>query len=114
MRWNLRLAAANRGIWKASELQRMLAERGMVRHSGVTQVPALASPPDGGVTVSAACRLDECVDEVACAQSGGEETEGLAQRGVGHVGLQECAEIAADEATQSAGDSQSHDDPVVH
>ena len=28
MRWNLRLAAANRGIWKASELQRMLAEGG--------------------------------------------------------------------------------------
>ncbi|GAA4290067.1 hypothetical protein GCM10023178_77420 [Actinomadura luteofluorescens] len=25
MKWNLRLAAANRGIWKASELQRMLA-----------------------------------------------------------------------------------------
>jgi DNA-binding Xre family transcriptional regulator len=30
MRWNLRLAAANRGIWKASELQRALAERGLV------------------------------------------------------------------------------------
>lgn len=30
MRWNLRLAAANRGIWKASELQRMLADRGLV------------------------------------------------------------------------------------
>jgi DNA-binding Xre family transcriptional regulator len=30
MKWNLRLAAANRGIWKASELQRLLAERGMV------------------------------------------------------------------------------------
>ena len=28
MKWNLRLAAANRGIWKASELRRMLAERG--------------------------------------------------------------------------------------
>ena len=28
MRWNLRLAAANRGIWKASELQRMLADHG--------------------------------------------------------------------------------------
>ena len=26
MKWNLRLAAANRGIWKASELQRLLAE----------------------------------------------------------------------------------------
>ena len=34
MKWNLRLAAANRGIWKASELQRMLAERGMVVSAG--------------------------------------------------------------------------------
>ena len=34
MRWNLRLAAANRGIWKASELQRLLAERGMVISAG--------------------------------------------------------------------------------
>jgi hypothetical protein len=29
VKWNLRLAAANRGIWKASELQRLLAARGM-------------------------------------------------------------------------------------
>jgi DNA-binding Xre family transcriptional regulator len=34
MKWNLRLAAANRGIWKASELQRMLAARGMVISAG--------------------------------------------------------------------------------
>ncbi|MGH3449713.1 MAG: helix-turn-helix domain-containing protein [Haloechinothrix sp.] len=34
MRWNLRLAAANRGIWKASELQRMLAEHGLVMSAG--------------------------------------------------------------------------------
>jgi len=34
MRWNLRLAAASRGIWKASELQRMLADRGMVISAG--------------------------------------------------------------------------------
>ncbi len=34
MIWNLRLAAANRGIWKASELQRMLAERGLVISAG--------------------------------------------------------------------------------
>ncbi len=34
MKWNLRLAAANRGIWKASELQRLLAERGMVVSAG--------------------------------------------------------------------------------
>ena len=34
MRWNLRLAAANRGIWKASELQRSLAEHGLVISAG--------------------------------------------------------------------------------
>ncbi|MFK4299878.1 DNA-binding Xre family transcriptional regulator [Arthrobacter sp. GAS37] len=34
MKWNLRLAAANRGIWKASELQRMLAKRGLEISAG--------------------------------------------------------------------------------
>jgi DNA-binding Xre family transcriptional regulator len=34
MRWNLRLAAANRGIWKASDLQRLLADRGLVISAG--------------------------------------------------------------------------------
>ena len=34
MKWNLRLAAANRGIWKASELHRMLADRGLVISAG--------------------------------------------------------------------------------
>jgi DNA-binding Xre family transcriptional regulator len=34
MKWNLRLAAANRGIWKASELQRMLAGRGLPVSAG--------------------------------------------------------------------------------
>jgi DNA-binding Xre family transcriptional regulator len=34
MRWNLRLAAANRGIWRASDLQRMLAEAGLVISAG--------------------------------------------------------------------------------
>ncbi|MGP3684629.1 helix-turn-helix domain-containing protein [Streptomyces sp. IBSNAI002] len=34
MKWNLRLAAANRGVWKASELQRMLADRGLVISAG--------------------------------------------------------------------------------
>lgn len=34
MRWNLRLTAANRGVWKASELQRMLAEHGLVISAG--------------------------------------------------------------------------------
>ncbi|TKA09502.1 helix-turn-helix domain-containing protein [Actinacidiphila oryziradicis] len=34
MRWNLRLTAANKGIWKASELQRSLAEHGLVISAG--------------------------------------------------------------------------------
>lgn len=34
MRWNLRLAAANRGIWRASELQRMLADHGLTISAG--------------------------------------------------------------------------------
>jgi DNA-binding Xre family transcriptional regulator len=34
MKWNLRLAAASRGIWKASELQKMLASRGLVISAG--------------------------------------------------------------------------------
>ncbi|MDQ3765373.1 MAG: helix-turn-helix domain-containing protein, partial [Actinomycetota bacterium] len=34
MRWNLRLAAAHRGIWKASELQAKLAEHGLVISAG--------------------------------------------------------------------------------
>lgn len=34
MKWNLRLAAAQRGVWKASEVQRMLADRGLVISAG--------------------------------------------------------------------------------
>ncbi|MFE7403915.1 helix-turn-helix domain-containing protein [Streptomyces sp. NPDC057557] len=34
MRWNLRLTAANKGVWKASELQRSLAEHGLVISAG--------------------------------------------------------------------------------
>ncbi|MGE7440034.1 helix-turn-helix domain-containing protein, partial [Kitasatospora sp. NPDC001175] len=34
MKWNLRLTAANKGIWKASELQRSLAEHGLVVSAG--------------------------------------------------------------------------------
>ena len=34
MRWNLRLAAAQRGIWRASDLRRLLAEQGLVVSAG--------------------------------------------------------------------------------
>src|SRR5689334_23831007 len=34
MKWNLRLAAAHRGIWTASQMQRMLAARGLAVSAG--------------------------------------------------------------------------------
>jgi DNA-binding Xre family transcriptional regulator len=34
VKWNLRLVAAQRDIWKASELQRMLADAGLVISAG--------------------------------------------------------------------------------
>ena len=50
MKWNLRLAAANRGIWKASELQRLLAERGMVISAGKMSGCGPASRTPSGST----------------------------------------------------------------
>src|SRR5262245_258858 len=34
MRWNLRMASARRDIWKASQMQRLLAEHGLVISAG--------------------------------------------------------------------------------
>jgi hypothetical protein len=34
VKWNLRITAAHRGIWKASEMQRLLAERGLTISAG--------------------------------------------------------------------------------
>lgn len=34
MKWNLRLVAAQRGVWRASDLRRLLAEQGLVISAG--------------------------------------------------------------------------------
>jgi DNA-binding Xre family transcriptional regulator len=60
VKWNLRLAAANRGIWKASELQRMLAEAGLVISAGKMSGMWSGSP--------ASVKLDDL--EVICAVVG--------------------------------------------
>jgi hypothetical protein len=54
MKWNLRLAAANRGIWKASELQRMLAEHGLVISTGKMSGLWSGIPSDGACPVQGA------------------------------------------------------------
>src|SRR6266481_5264275 len=60
MKWNLRLAAANRGIWKASELQRVLAGHGLPVSAGKMSGLWSGSP--------ASVRLDEL--DVICAVLG--------------------------------------------
>src|SRR5690349_15085621 len=84
MKWNLRLAAANRGIWKASELQRMLAERGMVISAG--KMSGLWSGQPNSV------RLDEL--DVICAVLG---------CGVQELLLPEPQAVAQPTTSQDAG-----------
>ena len=61
MKWNLRLTAANRGIWKASELQRLLADRGLVVSAGKVTVadwPSATLAASASATIVVTCRLD--------------------------------------------------------
>ena len=60
MKWNLRLAAAHRGIWTASEMQRMLAARGLSVSAGKMSGLWSGSP--------ASVKLDEL--DVICAVLG--------------------------------------------
>jgi hypothetical protein len=39
MRWNLRMKAAERGIWKSTELRRMLAAAGLEISAGKAATP---------------------------------------------------------------------------
>jgi DNA-binding Xre family transcriptional regulator len=84
MKWNLRLAAANRGIWKASELQRLLAGRGMVVSAG--KMSGLWSGQPNTV------KLDEL--DVICAVLGCE---------VGELLLPEPVAVPEPAASQSPG-----------
>ena len=60
MKWNLRLAAAHRGIWTASEMQRLLAARGLSVSAGKMSGLWSGSP--------ASVKLDEL--DVICAVLG--------------------------------------------
>ena len=82
MKWNLRLAAANRGIWKASELQRMLAGHGLVVSAGKMSGLWSGSP--------ASVKLDEL--DVICAVLG--------------CGVEELLLPEPGKVTRPAGDEQ--------
>ncbi|MEV6360346.1 helix-turn-helix domain-containing protein [Nocardia asteroides] len=67
MKWNLRLAAANRGIWKASELRRMLAEHGLEVSTGKMSglwsgTPAVLRPEELDIFCTVlACQIGELI-----------------------------------------------------
>ena len=89
MRWNLRLAAAQRDIWKASELQRMLADAGLVISAGKMSNLWSGQP----VTI----RLDDL--EVICEVLGCEPGDLL----IREPGKVHRGESAGDDARAAAG-----------
>jgi len=86
VRWNLRLAAANRGIWKASELQRMLAGAGLVISAGKMSglwsgTPASIKLDDLDVICAVlGCGVEELLiaEPAAAARAGGREEAAVA------------------------------------
>lgn len=61
MQWNLRLVAAHRGIWKAGDLQQLLAEHGLVISAG--KMSALWSTTPASLKLS---DLDTICTALAC------------------------------------------------
>lgn len=94
MKWNLRLAAANRGIWKASELQKMLAARGLSISAGKMSGLWSGSP--------ASVKLDEL--DVICAVLG---------CGIGELLLPEPGKVARPAEEQPRPGAQASAGPSV-
>jgi DNA-binding Xre family transcriptional regulator len=92
VKWNLRLAAANRGIWKASELQRMLAGAGLKISAG--KMSGLWSGSPASVKLSdldVICAVVGCgVEELLIAEpaetAGGRQEAAVSSRPSGQAG----------------------------
>ena len=90
MRWNLRLAAAERGIWKSTEMRRRLAEAGLEISAGKmsalwTGTPTTIRLEDLDVICSVLqCRTDDLLivepDKVAARRPQRAATAGSAPR----------------------------------
>jgi DNA-binding Xre family transcriptional regulator len=80
MKWNLRLVAANRGIWKAIELQQKLADRGLRISAG--KMSALWSGQPSSVKLSdldMLCQVLDCgVEELLIVQPAMDAQEPMA------------------------------------
>ncbi len=94
MKWNLRLAAANRGIWKASELQRMLAEAGLRISAGKMSGLWSGSPASvklGDLDVICAvvgCGVEELLiaEPAGAARTAGRQEAAVSSRPSGQAG----------------------------
>ena len=62
MKWNLRLTAAERGIWKSAQMRRMLADAGLEISAGKMSSWWAASPPVIRLEeLDVLCAVLECV-----------------------------------------------------
>jgi len=94
VKWNLRLAAANRGIWKASELQRMLAEAGLRISAGKMSGLWSGSPASvklGDLDVICAvvgCGVEELLiaEPAGAARTAGRQEAAVSSRPSGQAG----------------------------
>lgn len=77
MKWNLRLVAAKRGVWKASQLQQMLAEHGLRISAG--KMSGLWSGQPASIKLSdldVLCAVLDCgVEELLIAEHTGAGAE---------------------------------------
>ncbi|MDN5933634.1 MAG: helix-turn-helix domain-containing protein [Pseudonocardia sp.] len=96
MKWNLRLAAANRGVWKASELRRMLAERGIEMSTGKMSglwsgQPAVLRPEElDAFCAVLGCEISDLItaepEKAPAPRPGAEQTDtAVGQHGAGPV-----------------------------
>jgi putative transcriptional regulator len=92
MKWNLRMAAAERGIWKSTELRRMFADAGLEISAGKMSALWTGTP----TTI----RLDDL--DVICEVLDCEPTKLL---------IREPAKVAALRALKTANKTGTSDDP---
>lgn len=84
MQWNLRLRAAERGIWKSAQVRRMLAEAGLEISAGKMSSWWASTPPTMRLEeLDVLCAVLECTpndlmtpepDKVAARRPSGSET----------------------------------------
>jgi DNA-binding Xre family transcriptional regulator len=82
MKWNLRLVAANRGIWKAIELQQKLADSGLRISAGKMSVLWSGQPASVKLSdLNVLCQVLDCgVEELLIVQPAAKAEEPVAAR----------------------------------